>query len=170
MGSPLRYHQADFPVCLSICYGIGMRCVPDTPVSPETVVPALTQAIGQILRRLRIEANPDGLNFSQTAAIASLDENGGMTTADLARAQGMKPQSMSTILASLEQEALVERKAHPTDGRQVLFSLTAQGVEARRQRSTAKHQWLLAAVAKLDQAEQQTLLVAATIIRGLSSS
>jgi DNA-binding MarR family transcriptional regulator len=147
-----------------------MRCVPDAPVSPETVVPALTQAIGQILRRLRIEANPDGLNFSQTAAIASLDENGGMTTADLARAQGMKPQSMSTILASLEQEALVERKAHPTDGRQVLFSLTVQGVEARRQRSTAKHQWLLAAVAKLDQAEQQTLLVAATIIRGLSSS
>jgi DNA-binding MarR family transcriptional regulator len=33
-----------------------------------------------------------------------------MTTADLARAQAMRPQSMSTILASLEQEGLVEQR------------------------------------------------------------
>ena len=147
-----------------------MSSTPNAPISPETVVPALTQSIGRILRRLRTEANPGGLNFSQTATLALLDENGGMTTADLARAQGMKPQSMSTILASLEQEGLVERSAHPTDGRQILFSLTDQGVEARRKRSTAKHEWLLAAVARLGPDEQQTLLAAASIIRGLSDS
>jgi DNA-binding MarR family transcriptional regulator len=82
----------------------------------------------------------------------------------------MKPQSMSIILASLEQEGLVERSPHPTDGRQILFSLTTQGIKARRKRSTAKHQWLLAAVAKLDPAERQTLLAAASIIRGMSGS
>jgi DNA-binding MarR family transcriptional regulator len=142
----------------------------EASISPETVVPALTQAIGQILRRLRAEANPGGLNLSQTAALALLADNRGMTTADLARAQSMKPQSMSTILASLEQEGLVERSPHPTDGRQILFSLTAQGVEARRMRSTAKHEWLLAAVAALDPAERQTLFSAAGIIRGLSGS
>ena len=93
-----------------------------------------------------------------------------MTTADLARAEAMKPQSMSTILAGLEQEGLVERRPHPTDGRQILFSLTAQGVEARRKRSVAKHEWLLAAVAKLSPAEQQTLLSAAVLIRSLGAS
>lgn len=142
----------------------------DPPTSPETVVPALTQAVGQLLRRLRADANPGGLNLSQTAALARLDENGGMTTADLARAEAMKPQSMSTILASLEQEGLVERSPHPTDGRQILFSLTTQGVDARRKRSTAKQEWLLAAVAKLDPAEQQTLLSAAMLIRNLGVS
>ena len=147
-----------------------MSSTPDAPIAPETVVPALTQAIGQILRHLRAEANPGGLNLSQTAALALLDESGGMTNADLARAQAMKPQSMSTILASLEQEGLVERSPHPTDGRQILFSLTAQGVEARRKRSTAKHEWLLAAVAKLGPSERQTLLSAAGIIRGLAGS
>lgn len=147
-----------------------MNSTSDAPISPETVVPILTQAIGQILRRLRVEANPGGLNLSQTAVLAFLDKNGGMTNADLARAQAMKPQSMSTILANLEREALVERSPHPTDGRQILLSLTAQGVEARRKRSTAKHEWLLAAVAKLGPTEQQTLLAAANIIRGLSSS
>jgi DNA-binding MarR family transcriptional regulator len=149
----------------------GMSSTPEAPISPETVVPALTQAVGQLLRRLRADANPGSLNFSQTAVLARLDENGGMTTADLARAEAMKPQSMSAILASLEQEGMVERRAHPTDGRQILFSLTApQGVEARRKRSAAKQEWLLAAVAKLDPAEQQILLSAAVLIRCLSGS
>ncbi|MGH7107168.1 MAG: MarR family winged helix-turn-helix transcriptional regulator, partial [Acetobacteraceae bacterium] len=119
-----------------------MSSTPRGPISPETVVPALTQAIGQMLRTLRAEANPGGLSISQTAALALLAENGGMTNADLARAQAMKPQSMYTILATLEQEGLVERSPHPTDGRQILFSLTRQGIAARRKRSTAKHEWL----------------------------
>jgi DNA-binding MarR family transcriptional regulator len=137
--------------------------------SSETVVPALTQAIGQILRRLRADANPGGLNLSQTAALARLDEGGPTTTADLARAEAMKPQSMSTILASLEEEGLVERKPHPSDGRQVLFSLTARGVEARRKRTMAKQEWLLAAVAKLSPTERQTLFAAAALIRKLGA-
>lgn len=153
-----------------ICYTGEMRGTAKTEVSPEAVVPALTQAIGQILRRLRAEANPGGLNLSQTATLALLDDKGGMTTADLARAEAMKPQSMSTILASLEQEGLVERSPHPTDGRQILFSLTAQGIEARRKRRTAKHDWLLAAVAKLSPSEQRTLLSAAALIRNLGDS
>jgi len=147
-----------------------MSSTPDAPISPETVVPALTQAIGKVLRRLLADANPGGLNFSQTAALARLEENGGMTTADLARAEAMKPQSMGTILAGLERDGLVERKPHPTDGRQVLFSLTASGAEARRKRSLAKQKWLLAAVAKLDPGDQQTLLSAAALIKRLGDS
>jgi DNA-binding MarR family transcriptional regulator len=147
-----------------------MSSAPDAPLSPETVVPALTQAVGQLLRRLRADANSGGLNVSQTAVLAWLDETGGMTTADLARAEAMKPQSMSAILASLEQEGLVARRPHPTDGRQILFSLTGQGVEARRKRTTAKQEWLAAAVAKLAPAEQQTLLAAAVLIRQLGGA
>ena len=60
----------------------------------------------------------------------------------------MKPQSMGTILAGLEQEGLVYRQPHPTDGRQVLFDLTEKGVEERRQRAIAKRDWLVAAAAK----------------------
>jgi DNA-binding MarR family transcriptional regulator len=147
-----------------------MSGVPDESTSPETLAPTLTRAVGQLLRRLRADANPGGLNFSQSAALATLDESGGMTTADLARAESMKPQSMSAILASLEQEGLVERRPHPTDGRQILFSLTAQGVEARRQRAAAKQEWLAGAIAKLSPTERQTLVSAAALIRKLSGA
>ena len=140
------------------------------PVSPEIVVPALTQAVGKLIRRVRADADTRGLNLSQTATLARLDESGGMTNADLARAEAMKPQSMNTILAGLELEGLVERRSHPTDGRQILFSLTAQGVEARRQWRMKKQDWLIAAVGRLDPAEQQTLFAAARLIRRLADT
>jgi len=136
--------------------------------SLEAVVTELSLAVGQLLRRLRAETNPDELTWSQTAALSRLQAAGSMTTADLARAEAVKPQSMGATLAELEREGLVERRPHPTDGRQVLFALTREGVEARRKRSVAKQTWLLAAMAKLDLAEQRTLVSAAALMKRLA--
>jgi DNA-binding MarR family transcriptional regulator len=141
-----------------------------SPEAPETAVTELSLAIGQLVRRLRMEANPGELTWSQIATLARLDKAGAMTTADLARAEHVKPQSMGTTLSDLEQAGLVQRRPHPTDGRQVLFALTPEGVEARRQRNIAKREWLLAAMAKLDPAEQQTLISAAALIKRLAES
>jgi DNA-binding MarR family transcriptional regulator len=136
----------------------------------ETAVTELTLAIGQLVRRLRAEVNPGELSLSQSATLARLDRVGWVTTADLARAESVKPQSMGATLTSLEQEGLVQRRPHPTDGRQVLFALTDDGIEARRKRSIAKRQWLLAALAKLDPVEQQTLISAIALIKRLGDS
>src|SRR3984957_4796654 len=122
------------------------------------------------MRRLRAESNPDELTWSQTAALARLEQAGSLTTAELARAESVKPQSMGATLAELEREGLVERRPHPTDGRQVLFALTGDGVEARRKRSAAKQAWLLAAMAELDRSEQQSLLAAAALIKRLAEA
>lgn len=138
-----------------------------TSATLEAAVTELTAAVGQLLRRLRSEANPNELNLSQLGALARLDRHGAATTADLARAESMKPQSMGAILASLEQEGLVKRQPHPTDGRQILFALTAEGVEMRRQRGIAKREWLLAAMAEMEPAELQTLIDAIPLIKRL---
>ncbi|RUL79654.1 MarR family winged helix-turn-helix transcriptional regulator [Dyella choica] len=138
-----------------------------SPAPVETVVADLTLAVGQLLRRLRSEANPNELNFSQMGAMARLEQNGPMATAELARAEAMKPQSMKAILASLEEEGLVERKPHPTDGRQILFELTAVGAEVRKQRQIDKRAWLIAALAKLDPDEIRILAAAIPLIKRL---
>jgi len=147
-----------------------MSASPGTTRSLEAVITELSLAVGLLLRRLRAESNPDGLTWSQTVALSRLERAGSMTTADLARAESVKPQSMGATLAELEREGLVERRAHPTDGRQVLFALTDAGVEARRKRSAAKQAWLLAAMAELDPGEQQTLVAAATLIKRLAEA
>jgi DNA-binding MarR family transcriptional regulator len=147
-----------------------MSDIADAPTPAETAAAELSLAIGQLVRRLRTEANPGELSWSQITTLARLEKAGWMTTADLARSEFVKPQSMGTTLADLEQQGLVRRRPHPTDGRQVLFGLTAEGVEARRARSTAKREWLLAAMAGLDGAEQQTLVSAAALIKRLAES
>jgi len=80
----------------------------------------------------------------------------------------MKPQSMGAVLASLEQEGLVERRPHPTDGRQILFALTPHGLNERRQRGLAKRAWLLAAMTRLSPQERAALVAAIPLIRQLS--
>ncbi len=139
-------------------------------MSLETAVAELSLTIGQLLRRLRAESNPDELTWSQTVALSRLEKAGPTTTADLARAESVKPQSMGATLAELEREGLVERHPHSTDGRQILFALTAEGVEARRKRNAAKQKWLLAAMSKLDPGEQQTLMSAVVLIRRLGEA
>lgn len=147
-----------------------MSVVHDRNASLETVVADLTLAVGQLLRRLRTEANPSELSLSQIGAAARLEQVGPMTIADLARAESMKPQSMGTLLASLEHEGLVQRQPHPTDGRQVLFDLTERGRNERRRRHIAKRAWLVATVAKLDPTELQTLAAAIPLIRRIGES
>ena len=136
----------------------------------ETAVSELTVAIGQLLRRLRSETNASELNLSQHSVLSRLDQLGAMTTADLARAESMKPQSMGAILACLEQEGLVERQPHPTDGREILFALTVAGTEVRRRRGIAKRAWLLAAMGTLEPEELQTVIAAIPLIKRLGES
>src|SRR5260370_12266819 len=69
------------------------------PNSPESAAAELSLAIGQLMRRLRTEANPGELSWSQITTLARLDKVGWMTTADLARSEFVKPQSMGTTLA-----------------------------------------------------------------------
>ena len=129
------------------------------------------QAVGVLLRRVRGEAGgDDGISWSQAAAMGRLERGGAMTTAELARAEMVKPQSMGTLLAELEQEGLVQRAPHPTDGRQILFSLTAAGVAARKQRHAAKLAWLTAAIGRFDADERRTLAEAIVLVQRLGGS
>ncbi|WP_454916801.1 MarR family winged helix-turn-helix transcriptional regulator [Xanthobacter sediminis] len=134
----------------------------------EAAVTELLVATGQLLRRLRAVSNTRKLTWSQVAIMARLGEVGPMTTADLARAEAVKPQSMGGTLAAMEEEGLVERQPHPTDGRQILFALTVDGHETRKKVGLAKQEWLSAAFAKLKPDEQHTLISAVELIRKIS--
>jgi DNA-binding MarR family transcriptional regulator len=135
----------------------------------EAAVGELLAAMGQLVRRLRAEAKSGELSWTQVAITSRLD-SGPMTTADLARAESMKPQSMGASLAQLEEEGLVRRKPDPNDGRQILFELTAAGIEGRYRSRLAKREWLLAAIAKLERGDQQTLFAAIDVIKRLAES
>jgi DNA-binding MarR family transcriptional regulator len=126
------------------------------------------QAIGLLVRRARAASATEELSWTETAVLKCLAKQGPQTTADLARAQGMRPQSMRTIVATLEQMRMVGRKPHPTDGRQVYIDLTAKGSAAQKSARDAKRSWLADAVSQLDHREQKTLFKATALIKRLA--
>jgi DNA-binding MarR family transcriptional regulator len=134
----------------------------------DTAVTDFAQAIGLLVRRVRAASASHELSWTESLVMARLAKDGPATTADLARAEGMKPQSMGTTVAALEEMGIVERKPHPTDGRQVNIELTAKGAAVRKSAKDAKRTWLAQAIAQLDEQERETLFKAGEIIKSLA--
>jgi DNA-binding MarR family transcriptional regulator len=136
----------------------------------DAAVTDFGQAIGLLVRRVRAASASHELSWTEAAVMGRLAKDGPATTADLARAEAMKPQSMRSTLAVLEEMGIVERTPHPTDGRQVNIELTAKGAAVRKSAKDAKRTWLAHAIAQLDEQERETLFAAGEIIRRLAES
>jgi len=135
--------------------------------SRDTAVIDFIQAIGLLVRRVRAAASSQELSLTEAAVLKRLAKDGPATTADLARAESMKPQSMGATIAALEEMGMVERKPHPTDGRQMNIEPTAKGEAMRKSAKDARRTWLSQAIAQLDKQEQATLFAAGEIVRRL---
>jgi DNA-binding MarR family transcriptional regulator len=134
----------------------------------DTAVIDLMQSIGVLMRRVRAASGLHELSLTEASVMGRLAKDGPATTADLARAEGMKPQSMGTTIAALEEMGMVERKPHPTDGRQVNIGLTAKGAAVRKSAKDAKQTWLMQTISQLNESERETLFKAGEIIKRLA--
>lgn len=136
----------------------------------EIAVSDFTQAMGILVRRMRAAAASHELSWSETGVLWRLATDGPATTAELARAEGVKPQSMGATIAALEERGLIERKPHLTDGRQVNIALTAKGEAVRKSAKDAMRKWLAQAIAQLEEKDRQKLFVAGEIIKRVAES
>ncbi|WP_107498718.1 MarR family winged helix-turn-helix transcriptional regulator [Actinacidiphila yeochonensis] len=128
----------------------------------------LTTLVSQMSRKLRAVSSEAELTPSQNSVMGRLERTGPATTAALARGELVRPQSMRATLAALEERALVVRAPHPTDGRQVVFSLTPEGVELLGSGRRARRGWLAEALdAELTPEEHQALAAVLPLLRRL---
>jgi len=146
-----------------------MRYANDMPVrspatGPSSLTAELRMAIMHTSRRLRLERSTDDVTPGQYTVLAVLDRHGPLTPREIAAHEKVRPPSMTRTLAALETLGLVTRSDHPTDGRQVLMSLSPNGkrevIETRRRRDA----WLARRLAALDPAERDVLARAAVIL------
>jgi DNA-binding MarR family transcriptional regulator len=138
--------------------------------SQEEAATELAIALGLLVRRIRSAAPSEAheLSWTQKAVMRRLESDGPATTAELARAEGVKPQSMGAIVAALEDLHFVERKPHPTDGRQVNIVLTTKGASLRTDTGIAKRTWLAEAISRLDAADQREIPAMTALIKRLA--
>ena len=129
----------------------------------------LRVVIGQLRRRLREQASFGDLTFSQTSVLSRLDREGPATVTSLARAEGMRSQSMGATVSALQAAGLVSGAADPKDGRQTILSLTPSCQEWLKAGRAAREDWLFRTIqSKLSPEEQEELGSAVALLKRLA--
>lgn len=98
----------------------------------------LHSAAIHLLRQLRKEDDASGLSAPRLSALSVVVFGGPVTLGQLARAEQVRPPTMTKIVTGLEKDGLVQRKPDPNDGRLTNIVATAKGqrilVEGRARR------------------------------------
>ncbi|MES2031493.1 MAG: MarR family transcriptional regulator [Pseudomonadota bacterium] len=131
----------------------------------------LRALISKMKRRFRSQVHMGNLTMSQVAVLSHLDRNGPMTVTNLAKAEGMRPQSMGAIVASLEAVGHVSGSPDPKDGRQTILSLTPSCLTWIAEARAARQDWLLQTIEKqLTPSEQDELARAVKLLTRIVES
>jgi DNA-binding MarR family transcriptional regulator len=134
-------------------------------VDPARLASELRLALGQLVRRLRIEHR---LSLSHVAVLARLDREGTHSIGSLAAAERIRPQSMAQTIRDMESDGLIERRADPTDGRRSLVDMTAEGRGMLEEDRRRRQGWLTEALAReLNAQERADLMKAVDLMRRL---
>ena len=111
-------------------------------------------AIARIYRQLR-QDNTEGLTLTQLSTLARVEENEPVRPGQLATLEGISPSTLTRLIASLEELALIERTTDPADGRVSHLQLTEHGrgaLDQIRSRRTALLQRRLATLSAPERA------------------
>lgn len=110
--------------------------------------------LGRLNRRLRQQADVGDLTRSQLNVISRIERDGPATVSDLARAEGVRPQSMGATVASLEDAGYLRRDADPSDRRKTAISLSAAAQEQIAASRLVRQDWLQRALSRELTAEE----------------
>lgn len=131
----------------------------------------LRTVTGKIKRRLLVQSNTGDLTASQVSVLIRLERDGPATASALAKAEGMRPQSMGTNITVLESAGLVNGAPDPNDGRQTILSVTPVFQEWIAAGRAARQGWLFRAIKEnLTPAEQEQLAQALELLKRIADS
>ena len=129
----------------------------------------LRLSVMRLRRRLAIERHPDNkLSMNSMAVLGALYRNGELTLGELAAHERVQPPSMTRTVKCLEEDGYVARRAHESDGRQVLVDLTARGKDTLLADRARRDEWLATRLRELSADERAVLRRAAPILERLA--
>ena len=151
-----------------------VRTMAKSPIASDhptlaTLAAELRISGGRLVRRLREQSHAGDFTSSQKSVLLRLDRDGPATVSALARAEGVRPQSMRITVAALVAMKAIAGKPDPTDGRQTLVDLTPVFRKALKASRAAKEDWLVRALqTQLSPAEQEQLAAAVKLLQRLT--
>ncbi len=130
----------------------------------------LALAVVRFARHLRGRRKDSSVSLTQLSALNALASDGPLTPGQLAARERVQPPSMTRVIASLSDLGLVSREPHPTDGRQVIVSLSDEGEHIITGEAKAREAWLRGRLAELSPEQIDTLGGAVAIMNQLISA
>jgi DNA-binding MarR family transcriptional regulator len=131
----------------------------------------LRLSVMRLRRRLAAERHPDNpLSMGQMAVLGALYRTGDQTVGELAAHERVQPPSMTRTVNCLADGAYVERRAHASDGRQVVVALTEAGRTVLLADRARRDEWLARRLAGLSADERDALRRATPILQRLAQA
>jgi len=152
--------QLNFTGRLYICDScfVSNRRTSTRPELAWSIAAELRAVYRKLKMRVREHAGGDDLTPSQAAVVLRLEKDGAATVSSLARAEGMRPQSMSAVVAPLQESGLIRGASDPSDGRQTLMSLTPKCLKLLQDGRAAKQDWIAATISQRLTPQEQAKL------------
>ena len=140
--------------------------VPPHPALPPDLLRAANAlrrsmaGLNRVLRKLRAD---HGVSAAKLSVLGRLHRAGGpLTAVDLARQEQLQPQSLTRIIAELDELGLVCRRPDADDRRQILIEISEPGRALLVVDARAQNAWLAAAMAEKLSGMELGLLALAT--------
>ncbi len=128
-------------------------------------------SVMRLRRRLANERHPDNeLSMNAMAVLGALYRNGDLAVGELAAHERVQPPSMTRTVNCLERDGYVTRRAHETDGRQVVVALTDSGRTTLLADRRRRDEWLARRLRDLTPDERAVLRAAAPILERLATT
>ncbi|GAB2529215.1 MarR family winged helix-turn-helix transcriptional regulator [Nocardia heshunensis] len=136
-----------------------------TPSDIRALAGELSLAVVRLTRHLRGRRADAQISLTQLSALATLNREGAMTPGSLAAKERVQPPSMTRVIASLSELDLVERNPHPTDGRQIIVSLSEAGRALIQDENQAREAWMTDQLSNLSVDQVKVLTEAVGIMK-----
>ncbi|QFZ78330.1 MarR family transcriptional regulator [Streptomyces fagopyri] len=141
------------------------------PLSPSAVQASrqVRTVISRLRRRILNAAESEDITLGQASVLTRLSGERGVTASELAAAEGVRHQSMTTTVASLTALGLVERRPDPDDRRRLLIALTEEGYRRVEEGRQVRQEWLAGRLQEqCTEEERRTVMAAMTVLERLT--
>ncbi|ANT53535.1 MarR family winged helix-turn-helix transcriptional regulator [Mesorhizobium amorphae] len=127
---------------------------------------AVRRSVLGLGRQLRLMRSAHGVSAAKLGLLRRLERTGGsMTASDLASLERLQPQSLTRLIADLDERGLIRRTQDQIDRRQFLIEITKDGHDLLARDADRQNTWLSESMSKaLTPSEREILRVAALLL------
>ncbi len=128
----------------------------------EEIAAAVRTSVARVMRQLRLNRAEELFTPHKLATLGNLSDGKPAAPSRLAARERIRPQSLTRVLADLEERGFVSREIDGADKRRQLVKITEDGKEALLQEVRRREAWLAAAMERFLSPEEQEVLLAAS--------